>query len=986
MKKFNYLPMAFAAALLAGCSSDDLQLDGQNAKLADDGSQVFVTVNETALTRAGFSDKYNPETGKIKQLFLWDQNDVFKMYKSNTWKPQLLKFNKMATISGVNGAIFDYADPSSKYNDGEASDMENREYAVYPADGLEFVDENRSSLTMTIPATEIDYGTPVKQTAANVYDKKGVEMSDRDGYVYSKAYIPMFGFAVDNSVNFNYMTALLRVNLQSVAPGEHHLTLSSAANKLNGKFSSTVFEAVDYTADKDHLPVFKTEATATDEEKSISVKFTATEAAGADYFIYIPVPVGSYGSTDLSLKLDGKSLTITKQDGSAISEDLELEAGYFLLAVDSTPATETATTLLDINNIIAKYADYGRNVAVDVMLTADIEVPAADNSTLVAAAKKIQLPKLKNNVMLTIKDYDIKGTNTLAIEDLGDAGTGKLTIITGTQMIENPVEATTKQAIGLNGTFKAAVATTQASAVDLVGTFEGTVNVAGAKSVNLGEITLKATSNVIAADEIVADGQIIANNASNRVEITGKATFNKGFNISTLKLSGDEATMAVGQNVDGNKVVYSKKLTLDGKHSSGMLTLMEGCVAEANAEIGNVTVENGAELTINGTVTTGKDKKITTNGGKVTINNTAATLEKLIVNANAEIDLKAGKIAAIEIADKSKATITTAGASEITAVTTTGTGEYDITATWDEATTDAAAAVFGTDDKIYTAAQLKRLLTAKAVNVTLAANVVATDVEWAGSTLFTGGNAEFDGNGKYIDGLKLTGNGFFTASTNGTATIKDFELKNIQNAVADENMPRAILLGYASDGAVTIENVTIAADGVGSAKANHVGGLVAYTLRALTIKNANVTLGTVKGYQFVGGLIGSIDKATTTVDAASKVAITSFDITKKEQADELVAAAGTVGTMVGALTSDAAKFTAASAETAPATVTGYNSAYDQCFFTILGTNKFIFKGIGYVGFSKNAAANAVKIGDVTYDIVDEKSAAATNLIPFEAAK
>ena len=319
-------------------------------------------------------------------------------------------------------------------------------------------------------------------------------------------------------------------------------------------------------------------------------------------------------------------------------------------------------------------------------------------------------------------------------------GLQELTINTGSQKIANPVNATTKQAIGLNGTIDGAVTVSQAKSVDLAGTFGATVNVAATTTVTFtSETILEATPNTFVATNIIADGKIIANNASNRVEMNGIVAFNKGFNISTLKLVGAEATMAAGQNVDGNKVISSKSFTLNGKHSSGMLSIMDGCVAVANGEIGNVTVENGGQLTVNGAVTA--TKTILTNGGKVTIGNATTTVPALYVTGDATIDLKAGAITQITVADTKKATITTAGASTIGKIE--GEGEFEITAAWDDNTVAATLNEDATDHivRIYTPAQFLALAEVASTTITevqLYADITApANTAWEGSNLFT---------------------------------------------------------------------------------------------------------------------------------------------------------------------------------------------------------------------------------------------------------
>ena len=141
--KIKYLSFAFAAVALASCSNDQLGEEGVQQTIGENEVFAFIADDDADVTRAGFATFYNNETGKIKQQAVFQKGDQFKMYRKDTWKPQVLKFKNEALINGINGGVFEWANfnnAQAKYNVGVtedastnygANDMTGREYAVY---------------------------------------------------------------------------------------------------------------------------------------------------------------------------------------------------------------------------------------------------------------------------------------------------------------------------------------------------------------------------------------------------------------------------------------------------------------------------------------------------------------------------------------------------------------------------------------------------------------------------------------------------------------------------------------------------------------------------------------------------------------------------------------------------------------------------------------------------------------------------------------
>lgn len=930
MKTTKLLSMASAIVLLASCSAEDDFQQVAEYQLANDGTEVFVTVEEPELaTRAGFANAYNTEKGTIKQQFLWADGDHFKMYKSNTWKPQDFKFSGYATINGVNGSIFTWQDAESAYNDGnDATDMTNREYAVYPAEYVQFKDEYRTKLYMTIPSTEIDYGTPVKLTASDTYkNEKTGETENKEGYIYvAKEFIPLFGFAANNKVSFNYLTALLRVNVQEVAAGNHTLTLTSSANKLNGEFESTEFDAVDGASAK--MPVFKTQAKGTG-DNTIKVKFSAEAAVGTEYVIYIPVPVGTYAANDLTLKFDSENVTMTNQkDGKELAtNEVELTAGNYLLAtrtkaaeVDIATLSELQTKVLNELNAIKRKTEY--NVTVASSTTSGIFVDDLGHKesyyTLTvpsdqAAEAVINLVAGGTNNALFAKGEASSPAQAFTLKIKGGKAGQKLTIATananevGLDLSEFVGDITVKGDWGTNGD----VTTTKTGAFDFAGKVSGKISTPAEATATIalnttdvtdettiattGDVTLEGkytgAVNVNAANVNLKgfeDSDAITVEATSDITVAGVgasghttgATELKAANIKITaeswfaQLTTTSTTKTTVENVlvKGTWFSYGE-LDMKGNHNGTNCRVYGATTIEEGANISKPVLEGAkASVTVKGT-----SSELTTKGGTVTIDGgsvTTLTLNQDVATPEGEkagIVLKNGTIATFAAADKT-AKVYSEGKSDIKAAT----GDDNVTyeAAWNE---DTEAVEIPSSGNIYTAAQLAKLQeVTTAASYTLKANVTATEgTEWTPSEVYkTASLSEFtfNGNNKTISNLKIksvakgTAGFFGNVNSNDAVTIKDLTLTGISVDMA----------GFAGSGVGTL---------IG--RVDLTGG----ASKKLTISNVKVTGTTIGGgaakkTMNVGGLVGTINAGTV-------------DITSSEVSLEKIAGDGRLGGLIG---------------------------------------------------------------------------------------
>ena len=818
--KFKYLSMALAAVALASCSSDDLKLaDGTTMTLPDDGSKIFATINDPdaeSITRAGFATQinYNEDGSQksISQTAMFQEGDVFKMYCTHTWKPQTYKFVQDAEIDGVNGSLFEFADAESKLNDG--GELSTREYGVFPANSFAFKDENRSKLYFTLAPVNVyesssdGYYAP---QSTNVTTSSGTDLSGRKVY---KALVPMFGFNKENKIAFNYMTSLIRVQLQGVAEGVHNLVLSQTAKmagctnpfQLSGEFESTQFDATEGTDGK--LPVFNRVETGVVGEQQINIQF-ATDGDYSDYIIYVPVPTGKYDLTKLKLTFDPASLTPltggTDMDlqvatgtykGKKVSEsttawdaakvDFELGTGTKLLASLSQPEVAVATNLMKLNKILAKYADFGREAVVDVNIAGFTAIARQTDDTQVDANKKLYIPELKNDVTLNLTGADITSAEAAAdqilyIVDKGTAGTGKLTINFSAKDDAAPrscvkVVSTSAQNIELKTTNGATPANTA--------TFAGaTFDNAAAK------VALNATFT--AAPSIVKAAEI---------------TIGKDLGVG---IDAGASNLIIKDHISGNVTVDGGNVTVEAEAVDVIPQIWVKKAATTKLDGADVLIKSGevTNLVVNKAVT-----KVAMEGGKIG----TLTGEN---SANTKFD------------DGTNLAIATAGAAEITTVNPANDPTkctLTFTSTWNAATSASAAAG---QSNIYTAAQLKAASAANATydlqaDITIAAGLTGADAFVSIAKHAT--TTKFNGNNHTITGLTAP---LFGAITSAVA-IKDLTLAGV---------------------AITSED-----------EANGVGAIAPSTNAAVTIEHCSVA-GAISGHYYVGGLVGIVKGSTLTI-------------------------------------------------------------------------------------------------------------------------
>lgn len=1007
MKKVKFLSVAVAVAALASCQSDDLSLAGSDVKLASDGSEVFVTINdveESIGTRAGFSVYEKTGTQAMTQMCLFEAGDQFKMYCSDTWKPQLYEFKQMANVSGASadvnaeGAVFKYADPNSPYN-AETS-QKNREYGVFPADLFKFNDEYRGKLVFELPTTN-NYGG----LAITEIDKK---VTDNDVVSAWHALVPMFGIykPSNTTVGFYYMTSLIRVQALGMTPNEQHtLTLSSKKYKLSGTFETESFNSAEFDvnvfdkltgtalneAAAAALPVFNREEAKGDDSKSISVTFTPT-ATNPDVVIYLPLPTGEYEVDDLTLTLDEKDITdkvtyrTRETDGYVYTPLSELTGKTLTLgrgvtntnlyAIVENNVAREVTTLKDINDLLAELAEsYDRDVTVDVNIKGN-GIVVNDLESEIESYRKLMVPKLPYNVTLNINGK-ITAAEGKKLNIIGVGGEGTLTI----NYLYNEDQTDFAPIAIADGFANDVVLKTTA---DANGKY---VKFAGLTAPKLtGNLTLEGMFADI--NGVNVEGTLTLKNYVHHIGSTWKNQNSQvvTFGAKTVTIEGDCSKMACAV-AGGNPNNFVKQddpirtVTFDfGKEST--VTFGEGANVYG-VKAGTVTVDEDAEVSAvetskKLTITDAQVNAITLNGGEATIDAVDKTINTVVLKAPATINLNNGIINTISKtytydknetngATKTVAKVNSKGKSAIVDVTEVG-NWINFYSEWNGE--EISYPNFSYCTAIYTAAQFMNVSQFTFGKYTLYTDVDLNNNEYKliksndavvqkSRTLANGFEGVVRDNGETTTIKNFTlvnpydakmNIGLFGMTSVGynKVVVKNLHIENVNNSFTKDVENVGVLFGKVTRD-IDIENVVVKNASLECLDESYnIGGLIGYVESG----NVNVVATTVdahiEGYYNLGGVIGSVaenaqvtfGKGKNAAAEGVKVGGTTIEVIKKMN-DEKDKNAGKVGLAVGELNGKLSLQYFTATWAANKPIDDWK--YDKCRFFI-NDNTMVFKG------------------------------------------
>lgn len=107
----------------------------------------------------------------------------------------------------------------------------------------------------------------------------------------------MYGVTVDGTFKFNHLAGVMRFSFKDVPAGTDKFIIT-LDKKINGTFTADL---------GDEYPLIETSAATVDPEKSITLNFDPL-ASTSDIKLYVPLPVGTYGSLGLALYAGEKSV------------------------------------------------------------------------------------------------------------------------------------------------------------------------------------------------------------------------------------------------------------------------------------------------------------------------------------------------------------------------------------------------------------------------------------------------------------------------------------------------------------------------------------------------------------------------------------------------------------------------------------------------------------------------------------------------------
>lgn len=613
---------------------------------------------------------------------------------------------------------------------------------------------------------------------------------------------------------------------------------------------------------------------------------------------------------------------------------------------------KTTTHGTGLQSVLDEYAALKKDVVIEINKATSYYSISNNPGTLTIPST------LENDITLNIYS-EVSGGEAEEIKIVGGSENGKLTInFIGNNTSTNalaPLNITADNDIEISGNLKKL-------------TVKNEKNFTLAKETKVfGDVKVETTGD-IESKYLAADNNATVSLKGANIKICGRLKAGKSLTTAGNTVVTKDAVLNKAEGgAEFDKWEHIAGTVELNAVYSGTLYLKENAESAAiNEDIAYIETE-GKPVTV-----TGKVVESGTDINKLTrmVQVYYLTVKKPISVGEGEngITLNSGKIG--KLTGYAKTTTVTAK----TTVTSNGTSEIDevvtddllaFTATWDAVTTknngtdydknvDGSVSATG---NIYTAAQLKHVhevAATAAKNLNLQADItIGTGASWTPANIYSNLTADvkFAGNNHTISGLNIAvpsdDAGFFAKVAGNkkltveklTLEVTDINAKNTTSGgtttINDKKHIGGLVGCLDTDLTLTEVKVSVAANSI-QGKNISVGGLIgaheAGTLTAANIKAPIVTLtGALKGYGYVGGLIGSLGsedgtaKVNITANAANTAIVAvnggSFDLTMgydrhnkpatdaKTQWDEYKYA-GTFGMLVGSVLSTEAEFTA----------------------------------------------------------------------------
>ena len=925
----KFFPVAVGVLALASCSNDDFF-----GSSSEDGKlELVATVAAPAGSDDGLITRsvITPAENVADYSTSWQTDDVFRVYDA-----QLQKYD-----------AFSFKAESGKITiDTESPKVTEYAKAIFPGESVSYAGWSADNDAVT---ATVEIGNLINY-------KPAVKVGDKTAYVSN---LPMWGDATMNedhlAVNLNPLTAYADITVYGGAAVANYIRVISTnsdnadadAGKgwghedeitgnqnddhiqkapLTGYFDAMLVDGgqmaanltapladkygcyikvnlTGNTADESHVII---PIVAQKYDKLIIQYYDGVEWQELKAYDNLTVPNNVVIRKDLVIgtaiktqdakvskfsEINDRLTTFNKEDG----EHNKVYAGVKVINIDladGVAADAIKTSAGDANQIIT-IPDYGEEKIINLNFDIDDTGYNLTIKNQNTKATVLNLQTIKGSSAVTINQGTITAENEAFVitGEINSTGSGESKRLT--------IDNTGKLTLGL-GSF---------------GPFKSDMNLYLTKSVNKLYIDAAEGNTIPAIDASADDNASVINIKSGTVTAIGgtKAATTHvtvdGGTVTTLKT---KAAITVNKGTVGTAETEDAVVDIQGGTVTKVTNKNQNVIIGANATVGEVTTAaaGGKTVTVNSALT-----KLTMTGAS-TLTITDATVGELNVNVlGATINLdgttKLAQITSLKTNKTEGDAIVVSSTGEAAILAVSADARFSFTSTW-----NGKKAAIGSDNKIYTAAQLASVTTGKAY--TLLTNVTAFS-KWTPVNI----SKDFDGNNKTLTGLNAP---LFGTISGGTVKKLNLATVNINTDAANQGA-----LAQTVSGTTTINEITVtgtigkATDGKATTK--NIGGLIGTANGTVTL-DKNKVVATVQGYANVGGFIGNVAGGSVTFKANEAEASNVTFKQTFEAATTIDMNEGTFGNFIGSITGEGANVTIGGADKLGANFAAFFGAND----------------------------------------------------------
>lgn len=957
----KFFPVAVGVLALASCSNDDFF-----GSSSEDGKlELVATVAAPAGSDDGLITRSVMDPTNNTYVTSWQSGDKFRVYDAALQKYDAFSYKASGkvTIDTDPAKVTEYAK------------------AIFPSDNVSYAGWSASNDAVTATVKIEDKITYTNESA--------VKVGEKTAYVSN---IPMWGNATMEgdhlSVNLNPLVSYMDVTVNALAT--KYIRVISAASTS----TAATFAAVDLD---DAFPDNSLSSTA-----PLTGYFDAMLVEGgklvADYTAPLKDKYGYVITADLTKNTADvahviipivaqtyENLIVLKSDnGTAWTEVKTYSANTTVpnnYYINSGLTIGTAIKTQDAK--VSKFADItSRLNTFNTAAYADIKVLNIDLADGVAA-DAIKTSAGDDNQTITIPNYgkekiinlnfDIDDTGyALTINNLNTKatvlnlktikGSSAVTINQGTLTGENEAFVITGEinSTGTGESKRLIIGNTGKLTLGLgsFGPFKSDMNLYLNANVNKLYIDAAEGNTIPAIDAALATNASTIDVVSGTVTAIGGTTAAAtpvtvdGGTVTTLKT---KAAITVKEGTVGTASTEDADVDIQGGTVNKVTNKNANVTIGANATVGEVTTAAAATKTVG--VNSALTKLTMTGASALTI--TDATVAELNVNVLGATIALAGtnKLAQITSLKTNKTegdAINVSSTGEAAILAVSADARFSFTSTW-----DGKKAAIGSDNKIYTAAQLASATTGKAY--TLLTDVTAFNQTWTPVNI----SKDFDGKSKTLTGLNAP---LFGTISGGTVKKLTLATVSIDTDAANQGALAQTVSGTTTINEIKVTSGTIGKD-EGKATTKNIGGLIGTANGTVTLDKNQVNA-TVQGYANVGGFIGNVAGGSVTFKAngATVSAVTfnqTFEATTTIDMNE-----GTFGNFIGSITGEGANVTI-----------GGEDELGEDFAAFFGTNDAVKAALtadpATISFGRN------KVGDPAKTYQGMKTAIVDQALTYE---